>query len=102
ENFSICDNSIRGGDRTPDQVEMLRERSKQYLAMHLILGGAILGMSIGIIAMLINFTDIFVPLESTIIFNETYMNSSIFRGWDSYILAPLCSQQLHVWNRAML
>ncbi|XP_040569183.1 uncharacterized protein [Lepeophtheirus salmonis] len=80
ENFSICDNTIRGGDRSPEQVEMLRERSRQYLAMHLILGGAILGMSIGIIAMLINFTELFVPLESYIIFNEAYMNSSIFPG----------------------
>ena len=34
----------QGGDRTPDQVDMLRERSKSYLGLHVIVGGAILGM----------------------------------------------------------
>ena len=33
----------QGGDRTPDQVDMLRERSKSYLGLHVIVGGAILG-----------------------------------------------------------
>ena len=48
---------------------MLRERSRNYLCMHVILGGGILGISTAILGLLINFTNIFDPLSSWIIFN---------------------------------
>ena len=45
------------------QVEMLRERSKSYLGMHVILGGAILGTSLAILGLLINFTHMYSPVQ---------------------------------------
>ena len=71
------------GDRNPEQVEMLRERSKNYLAMHIILGGGILGISVAIIFMLINFTMTFDPLSSWIILNPYQMNEYFFPGLGS-------------------
>jgi len=59
-----------GGDRSPEQVDALRERSRHYLAMHLILGGGVLGISCAILGLLINFTTVFEPLSEWIIFNH--------------------------------
>jgi hypothetical protein len=42
---------------------MLRERSKNFLAMHVILGGGLLGITLAIVGLLLNFTNIFEPLE---------------------------------------
>ncbi len=49
---------------------MLRERSRHFLAMHLILGGGILGISVAILGLLINFTDVFDPLSDWVIFDQ--------------------------------
>lgn len=56
-----CD-AADGGDRTPEQVEMLRSRSKNYLVVHVILGGAILGICLAILGMFLNFTTLLEPL----------------------------------------
>ena len=66
------------GDRSPDQVDMLRDRSKNFLAMHVILGGGILGISVAIVFLLINFTTTFDPLSSWIIFNPIQLNEYFF------------------------
>ncbi len=52
------------------QVDMLRERTRHYLAMHVILGGGILGISVAILGLLVNFTDVFEPLSEWIIFDH--------------------------------
>ena len=49
---------------------MLRERTRHYLAMHVILGGGILGISVAILGLLVNFTDVFEPLSEWIIFDH--------------------------------
>ncbi|XP_059087411.1 uncharacterized protein LOC131883840 isoform X1 [Tigriopus californicus] len=66
------------GDRSPEQVDILRERSKCFLAMHAILGGGILGISLAIIYLLVNFTEVFNPLSAWIIFNHYTLSDSIF------------------------
>jgi hypothetical protein len=45
---------------------MLRERSKNFLAMHVILGGGILGITLAIVGLLLNFTNIFLTFEDYI------------------------------------
>ena len=37
---------VRYSERSPEQVEILRERSKRYLALHLIFGAFVLGVSL--------------------------------------------------------
>jgi hypothetical protein len=55
---------------------MLRDRSRNYLAMHVILGGGILGISTAIIGLLINFTTVFQDLPSWIIFSSDQVNNN--------------------------
>ncbi len=45
---------------------MLRERSKNFLALHVILGGGILGITLAIVGLLLNFTNIFLTFEDYI------------------------------------
>ena len=120
------------GDRTPDQVEALRERygerkedsgcffcsftsfiftllvaptliqdipfiptvclfcfrSKNYLAMHVILGGGILGISVAIVFLLLNFTQMFVPLHEWTVFTLQQLNDYAFPAASfSYVAA---------------
>ncbi len=56
---------------------MLRERSRHYLAMHVILGGGILGISVAIVGLLVNFTDVFDPLSDWVIFNHAQVGVSL-------------------------
>ncbi len=69
-----------GGDRTPDQIEVLRERSKNYLGLHVIVGGAILGISMAILGLLIGFTHIFEPLESFTFLSYGQLNDYLYPG----------------------
>ena len=58
---------------------MLRERSKNFLAMHVILGGAIPGISLAIVGLVLNFTNLFHPLEAYIgLFRLNQLNDLIF------------------------
>ena len=66
------------GDRSPEQVDMLRERSKCFLAMHVILGGGIFGIGMAILVLLLNFTTVFEPLSAWIIFNHYTLSETIF------------------------
>jgi len=74
------DNFVERGDRTPEQVDMLRDRSRNYLIMHLILGGAIFGISLAILGMFLNFTTAFEPLNPHIIalFGLPTLNDVVF------------------------
>ena len=69
-----------GGDRTPDQIEMLRDRSKNYLGLHVIVGGAVLGISMAILGMLIGFTNIFQPLEDFTFLTYEQLNDYLYPG----------------------
>ena len=69
-----------GGDRTPDQIEMLRDRSKNYLGLHVIVGGAVLGISMSILGMLIGFTQMFHPLENYTFLTYEQFNDYLFPG----------------------
>jgi hypothetical protein len=58
---------------------MLRERSKNFLAMHVILGGAVLGISLAIVGLLLNFTNLFQPLENFVgLFKMDQLNDFVF------------------------
>ena len=74
------DDFCEGGDRTPDQIEVLRERSKNYLGLHVIVGGAILGMSMAILGLLIGFTDLFEPLEKFTFLTYGQLNDYLYPG----------------------
>lgn len=71
---------VERGDRTPEQVDMLRDRSRNYLIMHLILGGAIFGISLAILGMFLNFTTAFEPLNPHVIalFGLPTLNDIVF------------------------
>ena len=61
------------------QVDMLRERSKNFLALHVILGGGILGITLAIVGLLLNFTNMFEPLDNHIeLFNMDQLNDFTF------------------------
>lgn len=57
---------------------MLRDRSRNFLAMHIILGGGILGISTAIVGLLINFTTVYGDLASWIIFTMSQLNDCLF------------------------
>lgn len=69
-----------GGDRTPEQIEVLRERSKNYLGLHVIVGGAILGISMAILGLLIGFTNLFKPIEDYTFLTEIQLNDYLYPG----------------------
>ena len=70
----------QGGDRTPDQVDMLRERSKNYLGLHVIVGGAILGISMAVLGLLIGFTVLFDPLNNYTFLTYGQLNDYLYPG----------------------
>jgi hypothetical protein len=81
EVISLSDlEDFAGGDRTPDQVDMLRDRSKSFLGLHVILGGAILGISMAILGLLIGFTSLFDPLEDITFLTYTQLNDYLYPG----------------------
>ena len=74
------DDYDEGGDRTPEQIEVLRERSKNYLGLHVILGGAVLGISLAILGLLIGFTDLFEPLINYTFLSYVQLNDYLYPG----------------------
>ena len=70
----------QGGDRTPDQVDMLRERSKNFLGLHVIVGGAILGISMAVLGLLIGFTVLFEPLSDYTFLTYGQLNDYLYPG----------------------
>ena len=68
----------QGGDRTPEQVDMLRERSKNYLGLHVIVGGAILGISMAVLGLLIGFTILFDPLSDYTFLTYEQLNDYLY------------------------
>jgi len=74
------DDYYEGGDRTPEQIEMLRERSKNYLGLHVIVGGALLGISMAVLGLLIGFGDFFEPLENYTFLTYNQLNDYLYPG----------------------
>lgn len=74
------DDCYEGGDRTPEQIEMLRERSKNYLGLHVIVGGALLGISMAILGLLIGFGDFFEPLADYTFLTYDQLNDYLYPG----------------------
>ncbi len=72
KNNELCrrDSVYRTHSSRTYQVDALRDRSRNFLAMHVILGGGILGISSAILGLLINFTQVFDPLSDWIIFSS--------------------------------
>ena len=54
-----------GVHRSPEQSDLLRERSKRFLALHLIFGIFVLGISLVFLWLLLNFSQLFTPLAET-------------------------------------
>ena len=52
-------------ERSPEQADLLRERSKRFLALHLIFGIFVLGISLVFLWLLLNFSQLFTPLAET-------------------------------------
>lgn len=64
-------------ERSPEQVEILRERSKRFLALHLIFGIFVLGISLVFLWVILNFSQLYVPLTDTTILPRQFINSYI-------------------------
>ena len=54
-------------ERSPEQVDILRERSKRFLALHLIFGIFVLGISLVLVYVMLNFSQLYTPLTDTTI-----------------------------------
>jgi len=67
-------------ERTPEQASILRERSKRFLALHLIFGIFVLGISLVFLWLLLNFSQLFTPLTETTILPREFINSYVLPG----------------------
>ena len=76
----VDEDFYEGGDRTPEQIETLRERSKNYLGLHVIVGGALLGISMAVLGLLIGFGDFFEPLADYTFLTYSQLNDYLYPG----------------------
>jgi len=67
-------------ERTPEQASILRERSKRFLALHLIFGIFVLGISLVFLWLLLNFSQLYTPLADTTIMPRLFINSYVLPG----------------------
>ena len=72
-----ADEDDYSGDRTPDQVNALRDRTRFYLAMHVIFGGGILGICLAVVGFLLNFTNFYRHLSLYIAFTLSQINDLV-------------------------
>merc|ERR1712156_1314792 len=61
-------------ERTPEQSDLLRERSKRFLALHLIFGIFVLGISLVFLWLLLNFSQLYSPLSETTVLPGHFIN----------------------------
>jgi len=64
-------------ERSPEQVDILRERSKRFLALHLIFGIFVLGISLVLVYVMLNFSQLYTPLTDTTILPRQFINGYI-------------------------
>jgi len=67
-------------ERTPEQANILRERSKRFLALHLIFGIFVLGISLVFLWLLLNFSQLYTPLSDTTIMPRQFINTYVLPG----------------------
>merc|ERR1712186_178964 len=67
-------------ERSPEQADILRERSKRFLALHLIFGIFVLGISLVFLWLLLNFSQVYTPLSDTTILPRLVINSYVLPG----------------------
>merc|ERR1712083_832786 len=67
-------------ERTPEQANILRERSKRFLALHLIFGIFVLGISLVFLWLLLNFSQLFTPLAETTVLPRLFINNYLLPG----------------------
>lgn len=75
-------------ERSPEQVDLLRERSKRFLALHLIFGIFVLGISLVLLWVMLNFSQLYTPLTDTTILPRHFINSYVL---PSVVAGALCS-----------
>jgi hypothetical protein len=61
-------------ERSPEQVDLLRERSKRFLALHLIFGIFVLGISLVLVYVMLNYSQLYTPLTDTTILPRQFIN----------------------------
>jgi len=61
-------------ERSPEQSDLLRERSKRFLALHLIFGLFVLGISLVFLWLLLNFSQLYSPLAETTVLPGHFIN----------------------------
>jgi len=64
-------------ERSPEQVDILRERSKRFLPLHLIFGIFVLGISLVLVYVMLNFSQLYTPLTDTTILPRIFINEYI-------------------------
>ena len=76
-------------ERSPEQADILRERSKRFLALHLIFGIFVLGISLVFLWLLLNFSQIYTPLADTTVLPRVFINNYLLPGIGATSLASV-------------
>ena len=76
-------------ERSPEQADILRERSKRFLALHLIFGIFVLGISLVFLWLLLNFSQIYTPLSETTVLPRLFINNYLLPGLGAGAVASI-------------
>merc|ERR1719464_1200159 len=74
-------------ERSPEQSDLLRERSKRFLSLHLIFGIFVLGISLVFLWLLLNFSQLYSPLAETTVLPRQFINLYLLPGLGAAALA---------------
>jgi len=83
------------GERSPEQTDILRERSKRFLALHLIFGIFVLGISLVFLWLLLNFSQLYTPLSDTTVLPRMFINNYLLPGIGATSLASVVFTMLY-------
>lgn len=67
-------------ERSPEQSDILRERSKRFLALHLIFGIFVLGIALVFLWLLLNYSQLYTPLSETTVLPRIFINNFLLPG----------------------
>jgi len=82
-------------ERSPEQSDILRERSKRFLALHLIFGLFVLGISLVFLWLLMNFSQLYTPLVETTVLPSVFINNYLLPGLGVASLASIVWTMLY-------
>ena len=82
-------------ERSPEQSDLLRERSKRFLALHLIFGIFVLGISLVFLWLLMNFSQLYTPLVETTVLPSIFINNYLLPGLGVASLASIIWTMLY-------